>query len=419
MKLRHSTSIQSKIKLSATLQSWLPILQSPLDDLENTLNEFAQDNPYMRIDSQRERSLNVKPKRERMQSSTINDTIERFCIAQKGLFEVLIEQITAPLFPTPRSCKIAENIIKYLDEQGYFEGDMEQIAQECECTVEECEKVRQRFCHLEPPGIASCDLVESFLFQLEHVDCNNEVYSLCRTIIKNLEKHSSYKKHEYYKDAMKIIQTFKNPPAIDYFEEDKEIIPEIFVIEEAGEIEVKINDAHYPLVILEEKKVNTKESYIRSKIKEARDLIDALEMRKATLYKIGLMIVEYQYDFFKGGEIRPMRLKDLADEFSHSPSTISRAISGKYLECNRGIYSLKSFFATAIDEDISNAAIKEYIADLVKNEERKHPLSDTKLLKSVENKFSIKMVRRTITKYRKQLNIASSSERKKLYEISC
>ena len=131
------------------------------------------------------------------------------------------------------------------------------------------------------------------------------------------------------------------------------------------------------------------------------------------------MIVEYQYEFFKGGEIRPMKLKDLAAEFNHAPSTISRAISGKYLECNRGIFSLKSFFATAIDEDTSNAAIKDYIADLVKNEERKRPLSDNKLLQIVEDKFGVKVVRRTITKYRKQLNIASSSERKKLYEISC
>lgn len=218
---------------------------------------------------------------------------------------------------------------------------------------------------------------------------------------------------------MKVIQTFKNPPAIDYFEEIREVIPEIFVIEEDGEIEVRINDEQYPLVVIENEKIAKKETYLRNKIKEAKDLIDALEMRKATLYKIGLMIVEYQYDFFKGGEICPMKLKDLADEFNHAPSTISRAISGKYLECNRGIFSLKSFFATAIDEDTSNTAIKDYIADLVKNEERKRPLSDTKLLQIVEDKFGVKVVRRTITKYRKQLNIASSSERKKLYEISC
>lgn len=78
-------------------------------------------------------------------------------------------------------------------------------------------------------------------------------------------------------------------------------------------------------------KIKLKDEFIKTKIKEARDLVDALEMRKATLYKIGLMIVEYQYEFFKGGEIKPMKLKDLAEEFGHAPSTISRAISNKFL----------------------------------------------------------------------------------------
>jgi RNA polymerase sigma-54 factor len=140
-------------------------------------------------------------------------------------------------------------------------------------------------------------------------------------------------------------------------------------------------------------------------------------MRKATLYKIGLMIVEYQYDFFFGKAIKPMKLKDLAEDLGRNPSTISRAIAGKYLSCSRGIIPLKQFFATALDEDISNSAIKEYMCELVKHEDQKKPLSDIKLLEAIESKFGIKMVRRTITKYRKQFNIAGSSERKKLYAL--
>ena len=423
MKLRTNVALANKIKLSATLQSWLPILQSPLDDLESTLNHIAADNPCMRVDNPREQTLNARSKKDNRASSSgstgVNDAIERFCVAKKSLYETLLDQLCPPLFPTPRSVRIAEEIIENLDENGYFEGDMEQIAEQLDVSVAECERVRARFAHLEPAGIGAVDVLESFAFQLEAADCSSEVYDLCLEIMKDLERHARFKKNRHYEAAMKVIQTFKNPPAIDYFEETRAVVPEIFVIEEGGEIEVRINDEQYPLVIIENEKIAKKESYLRNKVKEAKDLIDALEMRKATLYKIGLMIVEYQYEFFKGGEIRPMKLKDLADEFNHAPSTISRAISGKYLECNRGIFSLKSFFATAIDEDTSNAAIKDYIADLVKNEERKRPLSDNKLLQIVEDKFGVKVVRRTITKYRKQLNIASSSERKKLYEISC
>ena len=158
--------------------------------------------------------------------------------------------------------------------------------------------------------------------------------------------------------------------------------------------------------------------FIKNKVKEARDLVDALEMRKATLYKIGLMIVEYQYDFFMGGEIKPMKLKDLAEEFGHASSTISRAISNKFLECSRGIFPLRNFFATALDEDTANTTIKEFVSNLIKNENRQKPLSDNRILELIEEKFNIKIVRRTITKYRAQLNIASSSERKRLYKMS-
>lgn len=141
-------------------------------------------------------------------------------------------------------------------------------------------------------------------------------------------------------------------------------------------------------------------------------------MRKATILKIAIALRENQYDFFMGGEIRPMKLKDIAQDLGYAPSTISRAIANKYLECDRGIFPIKSFFTAAIDGDTSNASIKDFILNLVKNEDKKKPLSDLKILKIVEEKFDLKMVRRTITKYRQQLQIASSNERKRLYEIS-
>ncbi len=147
-----------------------------------------------------------------------------------------------------------------------------------------------------------------------------------------------------------------------------------------------------------------KDEFVRPKIKEARDLIDALNMRKATLYKLGLMIVEFQYDYFKGGAIRPMKLQNIADELGLNVSTISRAIANKYLASNRGIWPIKSFFSTAISEDTSAAAIKEYLKTLFATESRKKPLSDEAALKFV--------------KYRMALGVASSSERKKLYQMS-
>ena len=114
----------------------------------------------------------------------------------------------------------------------------------------------------------------------------------------------------------------------------------------------------------------------------------------------------------------PMILKDLSEDYWHASSTISIAISNNFLECSRRIFPLRNFFATALDEDTANTTIKEFVSNLIKNENRQKPLSDNRILELIEEKFNIKIVRRTITKYRAQLNIASSSERKRLYKMS-
>lgn len=420
MKLKQN--LQNKNRLSATLKSWLPILQSNISGLEETLGEYTGENPFIDVKSRFVESLSTPklPKKhfERASKNSIGDKIETLSTASATLHETLLSQITPPLFPTSRSQEVAALIIENLDEEGYYEGDDEILAAQSGTTPHEVERIRQRFAHMDPPGIAAKDVTESFLFQLEGLDVDAELYDLIRLMVSDLEQMLKYKRKPRYSEALKTIQGFRTPPAIEYFEKESEVIPDIFVHEEEGRIDVKLNDKFYPEITIDKSKASEKNDYVRAKIKEAKDLVDALEMRKATLYKIGLMIVEYQYEFFTGGDIMPMKLKDLADEFGHAPSTISRAISNKYLECNRGTVPIKSFFTTAVDEDISNAAIKNFISQLVKNEERQKPLSDVKILSMIEEEFSVKMVRRTITKYRKQLNIASSSERKRLYEFS-
>lgn len=266
-------------------------------------------------------------------------------------------------------------------------------------------------------GVGAVDFKEAFLFQLDDVVIEENIYLLVEKMILNFEIIESFGKEVHFQEALSVMKKFRNPPAIDFLEEGREVIPDIFVYDTHSGIEVYLNDAYYPEVVIDTEGVDETDGFVSQKIKDAKDLIDALEMRKATLYKIGLMIVEYQYDFFLGKAIKPMKLKNLADDLGRNPSTISRAIAGKYLSCGRGVIPLKQFFATALEEDISNSAIKEYMLELVKKENKLKPLSDIKLLEFIEEKFAIKMVRRTITKYRKQFNIASSSERKKLYTL--
>ena len=419
--LRVNQSVEVKNKLSNTLRNWLPILHSPLSDLNEAMNPFIESNPLIEVASGYEEQFEKKLPKKVLYSTSVGnastDKIEALTITHKSLYDVLFEQIQAPLFPTPLSVEIANFVISNLDENGYYEGDSKAFELENNISHEDFEKVRKRFSGVEPIGICARDLKEAFEFQLDDAFISDDAYSLALRMIEHLQEIHTFSKEKHFAEAMHVISGFKNPPAIDYLEDSVDIVPDLMIyFNENDGLEVRLNDSYYPSITINSE-YGVEHEFITQKLKEAKSLVDALEMRKATLFKVGLMILEYQYDFFTGGAIMPLTLKTLADEFGHNPSTISRAIANKYIECDRGMMPMKDFFTTAIDEDVSNAAIKEYLLTLVKDEAHEKPLSDMKLLEVITQKFKVKMVRRTIAKYRKQLNIAGSSERKKLYKL--
>lgn len=416
MMLRQKQTLAPKIKLNQTLRSWLPILQSGLDELKETLEPFIKENPFATIEHKNlEKSEKKRNFFEQVSKNSVSESIEALSIYKESLYEKLVSQINPPLFPTQKSQDIAYKIIECLDDEGYFSYDDEIFA---DFNEGEVERVRARFAYLEPCGVGAKDVKESFLFQLGEAEASDEIIECAKKIILNFENIEKLRKLKFYDDALKIIKKFKNPPAVEYLEEASQKVPDIFVLSTSSGISVQINDEYYPEISIDTEGLDEKETFVSSRIKEASELIDALEMRKATLYKIGLMIVEYQYDYFLGGDIKPMKLKDLADELGRNPSTISRAIANKYLSSSRGTVALKNFFATGFDEETSNAAIKEFLLELIKNEDHKKPLSDLKIQELIQAKFNIQIVRRTITKYRKILNIGSSSQRKKIYQIN-
>ena len=418
--LRQTQSVETKHKLSNTLRNWLPILHSSLSDLGEAMAPFVEANPVVEIESGYEENFETKIPRKiisRGVSNSRTEKIEALTIHRRTLYEILDEQLEAPLFPTPISQKVAQFVISNLDEFGLYEGESELFCRKNSITLEYFEKIRLRFAHIDPVGIGAKDIAESFLFQLDNSEISDHAYTLAVDIINNLQEIHSFAKKKYFSEVMHVLGSFKNPPNIEYQEDFAQIVPDLMIyFNDEKNIEVKLNDAYYPTINIDTN-YGVEHEFITQKIKEAKSLVDALDMRKATLYKVGLMIVEYQYEFFTGGSIMPLTLKTLADEFGHNPSTISRAIANKYIACERGTFAMKEFFTTAIDEDVSNAAIKEFLIALIKEESREKPLSDMKILAIIEEKFKVKMVRRTIAKYRKQLNIAGSSERKKLYQL--
>ncbi len=419
MKLK--TRQTAKHILSSTMHTWLPILQSDLSSLDEAIEPFVSSNPFIEV-----RSGHEKPNKRFSKNSlfstlekhSVSETLEALTISKKSLFETLYDQISPPLFPTKISQDIAYAIIENINHEGYFEIDLlSSMALELGVEQEKIQKIRERFVHLEPVGIGAIDFKEAFLFQLENVELEDGLYRYIKQLIYEFESIETHSKDRDFNAALKVMRSFKNPPAIEFLEDAQQVIPDIFVFDNHGAIEITLNDDYYPEIVIDVDGLEQKDDFIALKLKEAKDLVDALDMRKATLYKIGFLIVENQYDFFFGKEIKPMRLRDIADELQRNPSTISRAIAGKYLSCSRGVIPLKYFFSAAIEEGTSNSAIKEYMKKLIKNEKREKPLSDIKLLALIETEYKLKMGRRTIAKYRQEFNIAGSAERKKLYSL--
>ena len=407
-----SISTAQKQNLNLSLKLWLPMLQTSIQDLESYLTNLSYENPFLEVTKSKDFYSNFTS------NGTSGEFVESLAFYSNSLNDKLSDQIeNESLFPTPNSKKVALEILCDIDENGYFDGDIEKIATTCNVYKEYVESIRQRFARLEPSGVGALDLQESFLFQLDAIDrkIDDELYNFTKKIIKDIAHVDKYAAHHRFNDAKDIIKYFNNPPAIDYMNDNVQVVPDFFV-EINEDIEIKINNAYYPDIKVKNPFI-TKNENIKEKLKEAKDLVNLLNLRKSTLYKIVLIIVEKQISFFVGGELRPFSMQEIAAELGFAESTISRAVSNKYIECNLGIFPLKYFFSNAVDKDLSSSQIKSYIKSLVDYENKDEPLTDENILEFIETKFNLKMVRRTITKYRKILDIPSSKERKKLYKV--
>ncbi len=394
---------KQKQSMQLSLRLWLPLLQAPIQDLETIFQEYSYDNPFLEYNSSFESNYSS------------SGFIEEINTYEESLYDKIANQIEAPLFPTPISQKVANEILYSINSDGYFDGDTESIAIKCNTTEEFVKSIRGRFAYLEPSGVGAKDVVESFLFQLSQLNIDDDVNQLVVKMLQNLKNIDKYHKHHHFEEAVHIIKHFNSPPAIGYQEESAYIVPDFFV-DVGDEISVKINNSYYPDIVIQDA-FKSKNEDLKEKLKEARDLVNLLELRKSTLYKLVLIIVERQMGFFIGSELKPMTMAQVAEEIGFEESTISRAVSNKYIKCERGTFSLKSFFTNAVTKNLSSSEIKHYVQDLIDNEQHDTPLTDQDLVERVMQRYSMNMVRRTITKYRKMLDIPSSKERKKIYKV--
>ncbi len=400
-----------------SLKMWLPLLQCATNDLSAYLTNIAEENPFLDIKHPTRRESHFAEKKRRFllyqnTKNAIGDTIERTAISECSLYETLFDQIHAPLFPTEFSRKIAYEIIEYINEEGFFEGNIEYISTKFGISNKEVENIRKRFAYIEPIGVGARDFKESFLFQLDDLDIEEELHLLVKQLIFDLDHIDTYGNEPLFLEAKNVIKKFKNPPAIDYFSESKAVIPEVIIMKKNGGVQVGINDRCYPKIDIKHDLDNGIITQGSEKKKEARKIFELLNLRKETLREIVNFIAARQIPFFYGEHLAPLAMREIAAALGYSQSTISRAIAGKYLQCERGVFPLKNMFAYTLGENISNENIKHLVHKIIQDEDKSNPMSDETLVRMINGHYKLNLARRSITKYRLALGIENSSQRK-------
>jgi RNA polymerase sigma-54 factor len=341
---------------------------------------------------------------------------------------------------SPRTKEIASFIIGNIDEDGYLRATNEEIMVAGGFEAEEVEKAVQAVQSLDPIGVGARDLRECLLLQLRFLEIDDPLVEiivrdhwdefmqrkfvpLAKILgieLKKLEGIVEVIKHLDPKPGRK----YSNERAI-YVEPDVYVHKVgdeyVIVLNEDGMPKLRINSGYRSMLnSMDSKQDGETVNYIKDKIRSAVWLIKSLDQRQRTIYKVAESIVKHQREFLEKGIdfLRPLVLRDVADDIQMHESTVSRVVSNKYMHTPRGLFLMKYFFHSGIDsdtgEDISSLTVKKKIQSYIENEDPRKPLSDSKIMK-ILNDEGINIARRTVAKYRDELNIPSSTDRKQIF----
>jgi len=374
---------------------------------------------------------------------------------ETSFYDMLFDQLGL-LNLDEKEKKIAEHLVGSIDEDGYLRRETPAIVddlafrQNISTTEEEVEGLIRRIQQFDPPGVAARDLPECLLLQLfrqkeEGKDVDTAILAIQKYFDEFTKKH--YEKiqrglglnDQELKAVMQQIIKLNPKPGGNIGEINKAesyVVPDFFILNNGGKLELTLNGRNPPELRISEgyrdmmkeydrgakKDKRQKEAvlFIKQKIDAAKWFIDAIKQRQHTLLSTMTAIMDHQHDFFLTGDetnLKPMILKDIAEKTNLDISTVSRVANSKIVQTEFGTYRLKFFFSESLStesgEEVSTREVKKILSDLIESESKKHPLSDERLTEMLQEK-GYNIARRTVAKYREQLNIPVARLRKEL-----
>lgn len=443
MQLGMDVSIQQTQKLALTpqMEQSLSVLQMGTEELNQCIEEEVLSNPMLDYAKEPEKKEVRRSQGEgigyysrRKTEDTDYQSYINAIADEKSEDTELAEYLRMQLYTkkiSPRRQKIGEYLIECLEESGYLKMDMDELAKGIGLSKEELEREIRFMQTLEPCGVFARDLRECLLLQVQGEEqmqrqarllIEKYLDEIAQNKIPQISKQTGLTTAEITKTIQYIKEELEPVPGRGYgcANRNEYIYPDITVKEDEKGYRIILNKEKVHTLELNREylpmlgQVHSSEEnkYLKEQYQKAKILLRNIGKREETLAAVAEAIVDWQREFFEKGKasLKPMNLLDIAQELDVHESTVSRAVRDKYLECRWGIFELKYFFSNKTS-DGNNCNVLTCIQEIIRSENKQKPLSDAKIAEQLEKK-GIRISRRTVTKYREQMQIPNTQMRK-------
>jgi RNA polymerase sigma-54 factor len=476
IQLKQSLSLHQQLIMTPQLQQAIKLLQQSRLELLETIyqemetNPMLEEQPLEEFDEDKELDSEIGKPEQKASEVTVKENLredvdweiylseyntgwaepsyeekeippfENFTPSKTNLYTHLMWQLSMSNFNDVQK-EICIHIIGNLDEDGYLKTSIEEISQITEHAQEEVIETLRLVQKFDPVGVAARDSRECLLTQARFQNLGGTIVE--KIISEHMDKLENKKYDQIAKSlciplqevlsAVSVITSFEPKPGRSYNDEETiYITPDIYVFKVGDDYEIVLNEDGLPklrinqyyrqILSRRDPLADGTKQYIQEKLKSAAWLIKSIHQRQRTIYRVTESIVRFQRNFFDEGiaYLKPLVLRDVAEDIEMHESTISRVTTNKYVHTPQGVFELKYFFNSAINsldgESVASESVKEHIRNIIKMENKARPYSDQEVADLLKN-LNINVARRTVAKYRETMGVLPSRKRKKPIDL--